>query len=49
MCVVGVREDDVDVAEAIIGAKEAGVDAVWPGYDLVPSTPIQNIARMVAD
>lgn len=31
------------VAAAVIGAKEAGVDAVWPGCDLVPQTPIQNI------
>ena len=48
MCVVGVREDEVDLADTVIGAKEAGVDAVWPGCDLVPSTPIQNIARMVS-
>jgi [methyl-Co(III) methanol-specific corrinoid protein]:coenzyme M methyltransferase len=38
-----------DVAEAGTRVKEAGVDAVWPGCDLVPSTPIQNIARMVSD
>jgi len=40
--------DEAQVAEAVFGAKEAGVDAVWPGCDLVPSTPIQNIARMAA-
>jgi [methyl-Co(III) methanol-specific corrinoid protein]:coenzyme M methyltransferase len=37
------RGDDVDITESIRKAKEAGVDAVWPGCDLVPSTPIQNI------
>jgi [methyl-Co(III) methanol-specific corrinoid protein]:coenzyme M methyltransferase len=42
------RGDDADITEAVIGAKEAGVDAVWPGCDLVPSTPIQNIKMMLA-
>ena len=37
------RGDEADTTEAVHGAKEAGVDAVWPGCDLVPSTPIQNI------
>jgi [methyl-Co(III) methanol-specific corrinoid protein]:coenzyme M methyltransferase len=40
------RGNEADVAEAVIRAKEAGVDAVWPGCDLVPSTPIRNIIRM---
>jgi len=39
----GLRGDEVQVAETVRGAIEAGVDAVWPGCDLVPSTPIQNI------
>jgi [methyl-Co(III) methanol-specific corrinoid protein]:coenzyme M methyltransferase len=39
--------DVVHVAEAVAGAKDAGVDAVWPGCDLVPSTPIQNIKAML--
>jgi len=43
------KGDKVDVAEAVTTAKQAGVDAIWPGCDLVPPTPIQNIARMVAD
>ena len=38
--------DPAQVAEAVIGAKEAGVDAIWPGCDLVPQTPIQNIKSM---
>jgi [methyl-Co(III) methanol-specific corrinoid protein]:coenzyme M methyltransferase len=40
------RGDEADITEAVRGAKEAGVDAVWPGCDLVPSTPIQNIKAM---
>jgi len=40
------RGDEADITEAVIGAKEAGVDAVWPGCDLVPSTPIQNVKAM---
>ncbi|MGZ9166275.1 MAG: uroporphyrinogen decarboxylase family protein, partial [Anaerolineales bacterium] len=37
------RGDDAQITEAVHGAKEAGVDAVWPGCDLVPQTPIENI------
>lgn len=40
------RGDKGQVAEAVVGAKEAGVDAVWPGCDLVPQTPIENIKMM---
>jgi MtaA/CmuA family methyltransferase len=40
------RGDEADIAEAVTRAKEAGVDAIWPGCDLVPSTPIQNIRGM---
>jgi MtaA/CmuA family methyltransferase len=40
--------DEAQVAEAVSKAKEAGVDALWPGCDLVPSTPIQNIKAMMA-
>ena len=42
------RGGEAGVAEAVVGAKEAGVDAVWPGCDLVPSTPIQNIKTMMS-
>lgn len=41
------RGDEAQVAEAVVGAREAGVDAVWPGCDLVPSTPVQNIRKML--
>jgi [methyl-Co(III) methanol-specific corrinoid protein]:coenzyme M methyltransferase len=40
------RGDDAKVAESVIGAKEAGVDAIWPGCDLIIQTPIQNIQSM---
>jgi [methyl-Co(III) methanol-specific corrinoid protein]:coenzyme M methyltransferase len=39
--------DEAQVAEAAQKAKEAGVDAVWPGCDLVVQTPIQNMKRML--
>lgn len=40
------RGDSAKVAESVVRAKEAGVDAVWPGCDLVIQTPIQNIQTM---
>lgn len=39
--------DEGSVAEAVRKAKEAGVDAVWPGCDLVIQTPVQNIQKML--
>lgn len=35
-----------EIAEAVRGAKEAGVDAVWPGCDLVLQTPIKNLVGL---
>jgi uroporphyrinogen-III decarboxylase len=35
--------DEVLITEAVRKAKEAGVDAIWPGCDLAPQTPIENI------
>ena len=40
------RGENAQVTEAVIRAKEAGVDAVWPGCDLVIQTPIKNINLM---
>jgi uroporphyrinogen-III decarboxylase len=40
------RGDIAKVTESTIKAKEAGVDAIWPGCDLVIQTPIQNIQAM---
>ena len=40
------RGDEARVHEAVVRAKEAGVDAVWPGCDLVIQTPVQNIEAM---
>jgi [methyl-Co(III) methanol-specific corrinoid protein]:coenzyme M methyltransferase len=38
--------DEARVRESVIRAKEAGVNAVWPGCDLVIQSPIQNIKAM---
>ncbi len=35
--------DEAQITEAVTRAKEAGVDAIWPGCDLVPQSPIENI------
>ena len=42
------RGDSTQVAGAVVRAKEAGVDAIWPGCDLVIQTPIQNIKEMAS-
>jgi MtaA/CmuA family methyltransferase len=39
--------DQAQVTEAVIGAKRSGVDAVWPGCDLVLQTPIENLKAMI--
>ena len=39
--------DEAQVHESVSKAKEAGVNAVWPGCDLVPQTPIQNIRALM--
>jgi [methyl-Co(III) methanol-specific corrinoid protein]:coenzyme M methyltransferase len=38
--------DSAGVVEAVVSARKAGVDAVWPGCDLIVQTPIQNIQSM---
>jgi len=40
------RGDEAQVAEAVQKAQEAGVDGIWPGCDLVPQTPVENIKTM---
>jgi hypothetical protein len=40
------RGDNAKVAESVVRAKEAGVDAIWPGCDLIVQTPIENIQSM---
>jgi [methyl-Co(III) methanol-specific corrinoid protein]:coenzyme M methyltransferase len=35
--------DETQITEAVRRAKEAGVDAIWPGCDLVPQTPTENL------
>jgi [methyl-Co(III) methanol-specific corrinoid protein]:coenzyme M methyltransferase len=41
------KGDEAEVAESTRRAREASVDAVWPGCDLVPSTPIRNMKAMM--
>ena len=36
-----------DVAQAVAGAAAAGIDAIWPGCDLWPDTPLENLRTMV--
>jgi [methyl-Co(III) methanol-specific corrinoid protein]:coenzyme M methyltransferase len=40
--------DQARVREAVLQAKEAGVDALWPGCDLVPQTSAENLREFVA-
>jgi uroporphyrinogen-III decarboxylase len=40
------RGDEAKVVGSVVRAKDAGVDAVWPGCDLIVQTPIQNIKTM---
>jgi [methyl-Co(III) methanol-specific corrinoid protein]:coenzyme M methyltransferase len=35
--------DEARVRDAVLQAKQAGVDAVWPGCDLVLQTPVDNL------
>ncbi|HEX9331539.1 MAG TPA: uroporphyrinogen decarboxylase family protein, partial [Anaerolineales bacterium] len=37
------RGDEADITEAVRRAKEAGVDGIWPGCDLVPQTSVENL------
>lgn len=39
--------DDAQIHESIVSVKDAGVDAVWPGCDMIIQTPIQNIRAML--
>jgi [methyl-Co(III) methanol-specific corrinoid protein]:coenzyme M methyltransferase len=40
--------DKAVITEAVRGAKEVGVDAVWPGCDLVPLTSSQNLKSFIS-
>lgn len=40
--------DEAIITQAVRGAKEAGVDAIWPGCDLVPQTPVENLRAFFA-
>jgi [methyl-Co(III) methanol-specific corrinoid protein]:coenzyme M methyltransferase len=41
------RGEEPDITEAVRGVKAAGADAVWPGCDLVPQTPLNNISALM--
>jgi [methyl-Co(III) methanol-specific corrinoid protein]:coenzyme M methyltransferase len=38
---------EAEIREAVHAIKNAGVDAIWPGCDLVPLTPLANISTML--
>ena len=38
---------EAEITEAVHRAKEAGVDAIWPGCDLVPQSPLKNLRALV--
>jgi [methyl-Co(III) methanol-specific corrinoid protein]:coenzyme M methyltransferase len=40
------RGNKAKVVESVVRAKEAGVDAIWPGCDLIIQSSIQNIQAM---
>ena len=40
--------DQAAIAEAVRVARQAGIDAIWPGCDLVPQTSIENLKAFVA-
>ncbi len=40
------RGDEAGVRDAAQRSREAGVDAVWPGCDLVVQTPLQNLRAL---
>jgi [methyl-Co(III) methanol-specific corrinoid protein]:coenzyme M methyltransferase len=39
--------DEAAILNAVRGARDAGVDALWPGCDLVPQTPVGNLRALV--
>jgi len=36
-----------EIKEAVAGAFQSGVDAIWPGCDLYPQTPLENLRALV--
>jgi MtaA/CmuA family methyltransferase len=39
--------EETEITESVQAAKEAGVDAVWPGCDLVLQSPLENIRALL--
>jgi len=42
------RGDQDHITKAVREAEEAGVDAIWPGCDLAPLTPIKNLKALIS-
>ena len=41
------QSEAAEITESALRAKAAGVDAVWPGCDMVIQTPIKNIKALI--
>ena len=41
------RGGEAEITEAVHRAKEAGINAIWPGCDLVIQTPVRNIQSFI--
>ena len=41
------RGNEVEIHAAIRKATQAGVDAIWPGCDLVPQTSVKNLQSLI--
>ncbi len=39
--------DKSQITEAVLRAEGSGVDAIWPGCDLVPQTSLENVKAMI--
>ena len=39
--------DEAKIRDSILAAQQAGVDAIWPGCDLVPQTPAANMKSLI--
>jgi [methyl-Co(III) methanol-specific corrinoid protein]:coenzyme M methyltransferase len=42
------QSDRSKITKGVREAKEAGVDAIWPGCDLAPLTPIENLKILIS-
>lgn len=42
-----VSGNPADIVKAVLASLDAGVDALWPGGDICPDTPLENLIAMV--